>query len=124
MQDDLGQGADWCYESCQKSVIRVTQSSGQSSVAQLAKHFVASIRRLSCSQAADDCHHHLGQDEEAFSFEKRLCKNPPSRAQALAVPPATYRWRKSSAFAIVTFMAEASQAATQAAFAFVHPFYC
>ncbi|XP_077487368.1 uncharacterized protein LOC144098591 isoform X1 [Amblyomma americanum] len=91
IQDDLGQGAECCPERSQDNASRVTRPAGKPPAAEVAKRFVASVRRLSLAfeeSGADDYHHH-DYRKGRLGSEKYECGNAACRAQPSAVPPAT-----------------------------------
>ncbi|XP_077508897.1 uncharacterized protein LOC144120426 [Amblyomma americanum] len=91
MEDDLGQGTECCRERSRNIAARVTRPAGKPPVAEVAKRFVASVRRLTLTigkQGADD-HHHNDYRKESLGSEKRVFGNAGCQAQPSAVPPAT-----------------------------------
>ncbi|XP_077487515.1 uncharacterized protein LOC144098606 isoform X1 [Amblyomma americanum] len=119
IQDDLGQGAQCCPERSQDIASRVTRPAGKPPAAEVAKRFVASVRRLSLAfeeRGADDYPHH-DYRKGRLGSEKHECGNAACRAHPSAVPPATGTRGKTSTWAsrIAAFAVQTSQAKAQAA---------
>ncbi|XP_077487252.1 uncharacterized protein LOC144098442 isoform X2 [Amblyomma americanum] len=92
IEGDHGQGADCCRERSRDIATCVTRSAGKLPVAEVAKRYVASDRRLTPTigeQGADDYHHNNDYHKGRLGSEKRMCGNASYRAQLSAVPPAT-----------------------------------
>ncbi|XP_077505807.1 uncharacterized protein LOC144115339 [Amblyomma americanum] len=90
-KDDLAQEAQCCHERSRNIATRVTRPACKPPVAEVAKRFVAYVRRLGFAfgeQGADHYYHHDYQ-KGLLDSEKRVCGNAPIRAQPSAVPPAT-----------------------------------
>ncbi|XP_077487264.1 uncharacterized protein LOC144119976 [Amblyomma americanum] len=120
IEGDHGQGADCCRERSRDIATCVTRSAGKLPVAEVAKRYVASDRRLTLTigeQGADDYHHNNDYHKGRLGSEKRMCGNASYRAQLSAVPPATRTWSKTSTWAsrIAACAVQTPQAKAQAA---------
>ncbi|KAK8762944.1 hypothetical protein V5799_034447 [Amblyomma americanum] len=117
--DDLGQGAECCRERRRNIATRVTRPAGKPPVAEVAKRFVASVRRLTLTigNQGPDYYHHHDYRKGRLGSEKRVCENAACLAQPSAVPPATGTRSKTSTSAplIAACAVQSPQAAAQAA---------